>query len=411
MTVEQIYSLVNDLIAEGVGAQTQTVKSIDGLISFGETILAEEGQTDIFYNKLIDRIGKTWIKYRRYIADNKESIMRTPLDFGLILQKVQTYHLAEVVENSSYADQTNPFSKAKDTTSIVQTLFRAFGTFQTDTKLIYKTQLNGAFESPVAFGAFVDMIFNDMYNTMEVAVENLTKLAKSAMMAKALSGNGQTNRNLLAEYLVKNPLSTLTVDTCLTDVDFLKFASREINMTSKRFKRMTRVFNVVGADRFTPEDAKEVEVLDFFGSALASYLDADTYHKEMVALPNYREVSSWQSDSNFTFEEISKIDVSVAGEGDTTIEMTQGGILATIYDRDAVGVMIDRPRVVSMYNTMQEVENYAYKLDKAFFVDSSENCVVFYIANPESDTSGSENSTPQADTRTIKANLKKIANS
>ena len=409
MTVEQCYSLVNDLIKEGVGAQSQTVKSIDGLVSFGESIVSESAQTDLFYNKLTDRFGRTWIKYRRYLADNKDSIMKTPMDFGMILQKVQTLHLGEMEANSSYVDQTNPFSTAKDTTSIAQTLFKAFGTFQTKVKLIYKTQLNGAFTNPTAFGAFCDMIFNDMYNSMEVAVENLTKLAKASMMAKALSGNGQTKRNLLAEYKTANPDATITASNCMTDVDFLKFASREILMVTKRFKRMSRVFNVEGADRFTPEDAMEVEVLDAFATATASYLDADTYHKELVALPKYREVSSWQSDSDFTFDEISKIDVST-GTGADTIEYTQGGIIACVYDRDACGVMIERPRTVSMYNNMQEIENVAYKLDWGTFVDSSENCVCLFIADADIDNGGSANSSVQTDTRTLKANLKKIAN-
>lgn len=411
MEVTQIYSLVNDLIAEGVGAQTLSVKSIDGLVSFGESILSDEKQTETFYNKLIDRIGKTVFKYRRYVAEGKDAIMRLPMDFGIILQKVQVLHLGEVEANSSYVDQTNPFTQAKDETSITQTLFRAFGTFQTKPKLIYRSQLNGAFTSAEAFGGFVDMIFNDMYNEMEVAIENLTKLAKSTMLANALSGNGKTKRNLLAEYLIKNPLSTLTVDTCLTDVDFLKYATREINLCSKRFKKMTRAFNTEGADRFTTDDMKEIEILDAFASATASYLDADTYHKEMVEINknSYRECSSWQADGDFDFETISKIDISETDAEGNVIEHTQSGIIACIYDRDACGVMIDRPRVVSMYNNLQEIENYIYKLDKAFFVDKTEPCVCFYIADAESDPSGSENSSPQTDNRTLKANLKKLA--
>ena len=92
MEVTQIYGLVNDLIAEGVGAQDITVKSTDGIVSWGESVLSSETSIDYLYEKLLDRIGWTYIKYRRYFADNKESIMRTPMEFGIILQKVQTLH-------------------------------------------------------------------------------------------------------------------------------------------------------------------------------------------------------------------------------------------------------------------------------------------------------------------------------
>lgn len=385
MEVTQIYSLVNDLIAEGVGAQDIKVKSIDGLVSFGESVLSSEGQTDAFYQKLTDLIGRTYIKYRRYFADNTDSIMRTPMDFGIILQKVQTLHLGEMEQNKSYTSQGNPFYTEADATSLTQTLFKSFGTFQTVPKLIYDTQLNSAFRNAENFGAFVEMIYNDMYNSMEVAIENLIKTTKATMIGNALRENsaGKTARNLLAEYLVLNPNATVTKDNCLTDVDFLKYASREINLVTKRFSKMTRNFNSLGADRFTERSEMEVEVLADYATATASYLDADTYHKELVALPNYREISSWQADSDFTFDEVSKIDVSTGTVGNEDyLEMTQDGIIAVVYDREACGISTYRPRVKSMYNAIQEVDNVTFKLDYGSFVDKSENCVAFYIDTP-----------------------------
>ena len=385
MEVTQIYSLVNDLIAEGVGAQDITVKSIGGLVSFGESVLSSERQTDAFYQKLTDLIGRTYIKYRRYFADNTDSIIRTPMDFGIILQKVQTLHLGEMEQNKSYTSQGNPFYTEADATSLTQTLFKSFGTFQTVPKLIYDTQLNSAFRNAENFGAFVEMIYNDMYNSMEVAIENLIKTTKATMIGNALRENsaGKTARNLLAEYLVLNPNATVTKDNCLTDVDFLKYASREINLVTKRFSKMTRNFNSLGADRFTERSEMEVEVLADYATATASYLDADTYHKELVALPNYREISSWQADSDFTFDEVSKIDVSTGTVGEEDyLEMTQDGIIAVVYDREACGISTYRPRVKSMYNAIQEVDNVTFKLDYGSFVDKSENCVAFYIDTP-----------------------------
>ena len=411
MEVTQIYGLVNDLIAEGVGAQDITVKSTDGIVSWGESVLSSETSIDYLYEKLLDRIGWTYIKYRRYFADNKESIMRTPMEFGIILQKVQTLHLGEMEDNSSYKNQSNPFSTTKDTTSIIHSLFKAISSFQTKVKVIYDVQLNSAFTNAEAFGAFVEMIYNDMYNSMEYAVENLIKLTKATMIANSLDENsdGKTARNLLAEYKALNPSATITASNCLTDVDFLKYASREINLTRKRFSRMSRVFNSMGADRFTDDSELVIEVLADYATATASYLEADTYHKELISLPAYRETSSWQSDSDFSFDEVSKIDVSRT-DGETTIEATQTGIIACVYDREACGVSLYRPRVKSMRNELQEMTNVTYKLDYGSYVDKSENCVTFYIADAEIDNGGSANASPQADTRTIKANLKKLAN-
>lgn len=389
MEVTQIYSLVNGLIAEGVGAQDITVKSTDGIVSWGESVLSSETSIDYLYEKLLDRIGWTYIKYRRYFADNKESIMRTPMEFGIILQKVQTLHLGEMEDNSSYKNQSNPFSTTKDTTSIIQTLFKAISSFQTKVKVIYDVQLNSAFTNAEAFGAFVEMIYNDMYNSMEYAVENLIKLTKATMIANALGADsqGKTARNLLAEYKALNPSSTITASNCLTDVDFLKYASREINLTRKRFSRMSRVFNSMGADRFTDDSELVIEVLADYATATASYLEADTYHKELISLPAYRETSSWQSDSDFSFDEVSKIDISRT-DGKTTIKATQTGIIACVYDREACGVSLYRPRVKSMRNELQEMTNVTYKLDYGSYIDKSENCVTFYIADVQAGDGG-----------------------
>lgn len=386
MNVTQIYALVNDIIADGVGAQNVRVKDITSLVSFGESIISSDTNKEQFYQKLVDRIGRVYIKYRRYIADGKDSIMRTPLEFGAILQKVQTFHLGEMEENASWKNQANnPFAAASDVTSISQKLFSKMSTFQTKTKIIYDNQLRTAFTSEVNMSAFVDLIFNDMYNSMEYAIEGLIKQTRNSLIAKVIEGNKATQkRNLLGEYLLLNPTSTIDVDTCLTDVDFLKYASREINKTAKRFKNMSRLLNVDGADRFTPVESMVVEVLNDYSSATASYLDADTYHKELVSLPQYKEIDSWQSSgTTYAFDDVSKINVTIekgeTSEDDVTIE--QSGILAVIRDKDTCGVMIDKPRVKSIYDPMAERTHITSKLDWGTYVDTSENACVFYIAS------------------------------
>lgn len=382
MEVRQIYALVNDLKKEGVGAQNITVKSIDNLISYGESVLSSGENQDAFYKKLTDRFGRTWFKYKRYFADNKDSILRTPMEFGIIMQKVQVKNVGKMVENTSYKNQSNPFSQAKDTTSIEQTLFKAFSTFQTETKVIYRSQLNSAFTSPTAFASFVDMIYNDMYNAMEKAVEDLIKLIKCAMIGNTLTNGtlGKQARNVFMEYITKNPTSTITEENCLTDVDFLKYLSRELALITKRFPKMSQCFNTEGADRWTDRENMEIEVLADLATATASYLEADTYHRELIALPRYREISSVQSDSDFSFNEVSKIDISLGEEGtDDYIEMTATGIIAYVYDRDACAVMLERPRVCSMFNELYEMNNVNYKMDWAGAVDKSENCCVLFI--------------------------------
>lgn len=393
MEPRQIYTLVNDLKKEGVGAQNITVKNIDSLISYGESILSSTDNQDAFYKKLTDRFGRTWIKYKRYFATNKDSILRSPMEFGIILQKVQVKTVGKMVANSSYADNPNPFANGKDNTAIMQTLFKAFSTFQTEEKIIYRSQLNTAFTSATAFASFVDMIYNDMYNAMEKAVEDLIKLTKCAMMGNTINNGtlGKQLRNPFMEYVTKNPSATITEGNCMTDVDFLKYLSRELGLVTKRFSRMTQNFNTEECDRWTERENMEVEILADLATATASYLEADTYHKELISLPAYREVTSWQSDSDFSFEEVSKIDVAWGEEGtEDYIEATASGIIASIYDRDACAVSLERPRVCAMMDELDEREHVTYKMDWGAVVDKSENCVVFFIKDTRNEQTESD---------------------
>lgn len=390
MTAEQIYSLINDVAGDSLGANAVTVRSTADLVTLGDTVLSSADNTDNFYNKLVDRIGRVYIKYRRYVADTNDSIIKTPLEFGIILQKIQTGDLADATANTSWStSNTKMYYEDEDTTDIEQKLFSKLATFQTKEKVIYDYQLKTAFINESNMGAFVNLIYNDMYNAMEVWIEETGRLAVATGIAQCLkSSNTNVKRNLLAEYKVINPDTTITSANCIYDVDFLRFATREINLATKRMQRMSTIFNPNKKARFTPADSLSVDILADFGTSADSYLMSDTYHNELVALPRYRTVSFWQgSGTNFAFADTSKISITdekqeaEQGEEESPENTTQTGVLAYIHDKDAVGMMVNRIRVKTLYDPMNERSHVVEKCDCAYYIDSSENAVTFYVAD------------------------------
>ena len=112
--------------------------------------------------------------------------------------------------------------------------------------------------------------------------------------------------------------------------------------------------------------------------ACAVYLQSDTFHKDLVALPNgAEEVPYWQgSGTTYAFTDVSKIDIKTPS-GDT---IQTSGILAVMFDRDSLGVTnLDR-RVTTNYNPKGEFFNNWYKFDAGDFNDTNENFVVFFVA-------------------------------
>ena len=58
------------------------------------------------------------------------------------------------------------------------------------------------------------------------------------------------------------------------------------------------------------------------------------------------------------------------------------GILAVIFDRDALGICNVRDYVTSFYNPHAEFENMWFKYDAEYFNDYDENGIVFFVADP-----------------------------
>lgn len=384
-TVNQIYAMVNDASKEALGTKALAVKDTVTLVSLGNVVLSSDTNKEQFYKALCDRIGRTVIAARAYSA-TKRSVKRDEMDWGLVYQKI-SYKRRDAVSNPTWVDnsQADPFDVAIQTEA-VQKLFAVMSTYSFEDS-IPDGQLFTAFTNSAAMGAFISGIYTNMRNYMEQAEENLANLAVDTLIAGVLikGGNAQ-KRNLLSEYNTKYSQS-LTVATCLGSTDFLKYATREISTVKDNISVLSTVFNAENFPRHTPADKCVVEVLGQFASACDTYLQADTYHNELVKLPNYEKVVYWQSpgQNGFAFADVSKINIKnehLAVDGNATGAMEQGGIIAVIRDYDAAASVIMRRRSASIYNPRAERFNIFEKADQGYAVDLSENAVVFFIADP-----------------------------
>lgn len=377
-TVNQIHLMVNDAAKESLGDKAIAVKDTGTLVSLGEQVFDSSKDKEAFYKSLTNRIGRTVIAIRQFEIANR-SVMRDEMEWGVIYQKI-SYKLRNAVENPSWntTTQADPFD-VEPQTEVVQKLFSVMGTYSYEDS-IPDYQLYTAFSGESQMGAFISGIYTNMYNALKLAEANTANLAVNTYMAGALKSTKSTMaRNLLSEYNTKYT-KTLTVEAALVDIDFLKFASKEINDTVKEMQAPSSIFNAEGIPRQTTKDKMVVEVLGKFASATASYLQADTYHKELVELPRYEEVAYWQTPgTSYSFADVSAIDVQHDKIADGT-EVKQSGIIAFVHDYDAVASVIYRRRSNSIYNPRAERFNIFEKADKGYAVDLSENGVVFYLA-------------------------------
>lgn len=385
MEIKQIYEFVNEAQKEVLGEESLLKEDLSNLVDIGEAIF-NASKYDAYVKSLVNRIGKTIFVARVY-RGRAPKVLMDAWEFGSVLQKISG-DLPEASENESW-ELEHGASYDQDIfykPTVEAKFYNSKTTFEIDMSFT-ELQVKQSFISAQEMNTFLSMLFNEVDKSLTVKVDALIMRTIDSLIAEsvhaqygssALTGVGGTKAvNLLALYKSEvDSSSTLTASTCLFDKDFLRFASAKIMLYSNRLEVMSRLFNVGGKARFTPKDLQRIVMLDVFVTQSATYLDSDTFHNELVKLPNADVVAYWQgSGTGYAFNDVSKIYCKTPSGDDVTVD----GVLAVIFDRDACGVANTDRRVTTHYNAKAEFYNNFYKHDASYFIDLNENAIVFFV--------------------------------
>ena len=378
----QIYNLVNAITNEKVGGESITVKDTSTLVSLGKKILSSSDNVDEFYKKLPDVIGRITTHYQA-IRRHTRGIERTPIDFGIAVLEYERHSIARAKKNNSWGEQVNPFTiMTKDDTDIDVNIYSVISGWELN-KITYDEQLKTAFHNEAEMANFLGMIFQDMYDGMTNAQNDTDAICECTAMAQSLIATTTDNPrmtafNLFTEYKAENPSTTLTAATCRKNSDFLKFAGSFILNKIDDAKSLSNLFNVGGAEVELDEDFK-IHMLSEFASNMAFYLQADTYHNELVSIKGFEKITAWQGLGNSdTFDEKSSIAVT-----NDDITVVQSGIVCHVYTSGRMFTMIDRIRTKSLYNPASELTNWYHKADIGMAIRRNDIGIVFYIADTD----------------------------
>lgn len=387
MKVEQIYNLCNQISGEVLGKTDLMQADLSNVVAYGEEIIGANA-LDNYVKSLIDHIGKMVFVDRVY-AGSAPSVLMDGWEFGSILEKVTMSKLPEAQANASWNLQNGQRYETDIFTApeVSAKFYNGMSTFEIPMSFAEK-QAKSAFSSAQQLNAFFSMIQTAIENSMTIKTDQLIMDTINSMTAETLfnyneagdySGVGNTRAiNLLKLY--NDRFGTqLTADKCISDSAFIKWASFMIGLYSGRMTKLSTLFNIGGMERFTTADRLHLVMLDEFSKAADVYLQSDTFHEQYTALPNAETVPFWQgSGTAYDFASTSAINVKNNGH-----EVEADGILAVMFDREALGVSNLDKRVTSQYNARGEFYNNWYKFDAGYFNDLNENFVVFYVADTQ----------------------------
>ena len=390
MKVTQLHTLVNAVTQEVLGETAVLQEDLSNVVDLGKSII-DSDNVDNYVKKLVNHIGKVVFVNRLYTG-GVPSVLMDSWEYGSILEKISA-DLPEATINETWAleDKKDYSPDVFYKPSVSAKFFNSKVTFEIPMSFT-EIQVKESFSSKEQLNGFISMLTTSVENAMTVRLDALIMRTINNMTAETLvaelntATSGQpvvidaTKTGVKAVNLLKLYNATvktaLTKANALTDPDFIRFATYQISMYSDRMSKISTLFNVEKAERFTPKDLQHVVLLSDFAKASETFLASNTYNAEKVALPTHETVPYWQgSGKGYGIDDVSTIDVKTsAGKA-----VKMSGIVGVIFDRDALGVSnLDR-RVTTNYNPRAEFYTNFYKFDAGFYNDLSENFVVFFV--------------------------------
>ena len=378
MEIKQIYPLVNEATNEALGVEGLVQEDLGNIVEVGKAVFNANAM-DKYVKALVNRIGKI-IFVNRVYEGSAPSVLMDGWEYGSVMQKV-SMGLPEATENETWelidGQSYDPhiFHAPK---GVVAKYYNKYVTFEIDMSFT-ENQLKMSFNSVTELNGFISMLYTQVENSMTVKLDELIRRTINNMIAETVhTNNGARAINLLTLYKSAYPSDTaITAATALNNPDFIRFAAYIIKVTHGRMRTMSTVFNEGNQPRHTPTDMSHIVLLEDFASGADVFLQSNTFHDELSALPTAERVPYWQgSGTSYAFADVSKINVKTANGN----VVEQGGILGVMFDRWALGVANIERKVTSQYTPNAEFFTNFYKYKAAYFNDFNENFVVFFVA-------------------------------
>lgn len=384
MEVNQIYNIVNSATSEILGESVVLQEDLSNIVDIG-TAVFNSSAVDSYVRSLVNHIGRVVFVNRAY-RGSAPSVLMDGWEYGSVLEKI-TIKMPEAVENESWelTDGASYDPYVFHAPTVKAKFFNKRVTFEVECSFT-EMQIKQSFSSAAQMNGFISAIYNAIEKSMTVKIDSLVMRTINNMIGETIyddfgantlsASSGVKAVNLL--YLYNQEYSkSLTAAKALSDPDFIRYAAFIMGVYESRLAKISTLFNIGGEEKFTPSDVLHVVLLSDFQKAASVFLQSDTFHDNLVALPGAESVPYWQgSGTSYGFTDVSKVNITTASGH----AVSTSGILGVMFDRDALGVTnLDR-RVTTSYNPKGEFYTNFYKFDAGYFNDTDENFIVFFAA-------------------------------
>lgn len=372
MTVTQAGAIVNSIVKQALGQEALTAYESGGIVSLGQKILNSSDVTETFLNTIVQRIALTIISSRVYKNKHSDMLKGGMGEWGGIVQKLKI-SVGDFQEDPAYTleegksiDQWTVHKPRVD-----QKFFWTEAPYLLEITVSLKYQLRPAFTSMQGMAQFLDGLFLEIRNKLEIALENLGRTCLSNYIAEVAGTSREIK--LVTGYNAESG-EAITAADALHTPDFLRYASKVIRLHSKKMTDMSRIYNDGTVDRFTPYDKQVFKILADLEVSLENEVLYNAFHDNYVKLDSFTEYNFWQ---NQTPGSEANILIKRASDG---AETAVDNVMAVLYDYDALGTFrIEEDVLTTPVNAKGMYYNVDHHNKQLWYNDLSENFLVYTL--------------------------------
>lgn len=363
MSNTQINTILNEAYAMFTGAEDVGTLTTQGIIDAGGSNLAASREK--FTGALVNVIIKNEYTDTEYRDRENDVFYEDAETYGAIKQLIAV-EIPKAIANpawndfiSAYDDPTNA-TRLHDTPIYIPVVSAKFyeGSVSwaipiTITGQQWDTAVHNASELETFVG-YLRLAVRNGIEAHKADMERINRnnyIAEKIQYANGSNATGVHKINLIQaaidEGVITPTSDTVTGEDFMNNADAMRFATETIKLYKGYFQQISVLFNTAGAEKFTPENRLVLQVLGKFARRLETVALSDTYHKDIVDMPLYREVASWQGlGTDTSWGNISAIDVKIGeDESGDDITVAQTGIVALLVDKWAIMHTIKSRRV------------------------------------------------------------------
>lgn len=381
LTNTQIQTLVNDAYKQMTGKEAMTTEDLSAFSDSGASDVTALRET--FTGKLLATVAKNWYTDSSYRSSYKDVFFEDASRFGAITQAISVT-VPEVKENSAwkgFQSGTTTVGQYTVYLPVVDTKYYVKSESWALPITITGEQWDTAFRSETDLYDFVGYIFMCVDNALVQHMEDLNNANRNHFIAEKINAQNSNVAgihvvDLVSKYVADAGITTnFSVKDFLNSADALRYAIEQIGLYMGYMKKQTALFNTEGKVRFIPEDRMVVQLLGAFVKRLDTVARSQTFHNDLVALPNYDEVPAWQNMNSLDFENLSKINIKLS----STVTIEESGIVGMIADKWAIVHTVKSQRVATQRFDIEDLTLYEYQYRDQYMNNLTMPAVIFVL--------------------------------